>query len=147
MAAHPFLDPAFHVRWSHLTPEHIAPDIEAALTQAQAAIDAIAQRDLATLTFENTFLALERATEELTVAWGKVTHLQSVADAPALRDAHNAMLPKVSAFYASIPLNAALWERLKTFADSRAAKAVAGVQRRFLDETVKDFQQAGADLS
>ncbi|HVS51253.1 MAG TPA: M3 family metallopeptidase [Opitutaceae bacterium] len=146
MAVQPFLDPAFHVHWSELTPEHIAPDLEAALARGQAAIDTIARRDPQALTFENTFLALEHATEELNVAWGKVTHLQSVADSPALREAHNAMLPKVSAFFASIPLNAELWRRLKLFSDSPAAKAVAGIRRRFLEETVKDFRQAGADL-
>src|SRR5687767_11460533 len=103
MSAQPFLDSSFHVRWSELKPEAIQPDIETALARAQAAIDEIARRDLGALTYENTFLALERATEELNVAWGKVTHLQSVADSPALREAHNAMLSKVSAFYASIP--------------------------------------------
>jgi oligopeptidase A len=116
------------------------------LANAQAAVDLIAGHDLGTLTYENTFLALEHATEELNVAWSKVTHLQSVADSPALRDAHNIMLPRVSAFYASIPLNAALWERLKSFADSSDAAAVSGVRRRFMEETVKDFRQAGADL-
>ena len=146
MPDNPFLDSTFHIRWSQLTPERIVPGIEAALARAQAAIDAIADRDLGTLTFENTFLALEHATEELNVAWGKVTHLQSVADAPALREAHNAMLPKVSAFYASIPLNAGLWQRLKTCGSSPTAAAVSGIHRRYLDETLKDFRQAGADL-
>jgi oligopeptidase A len=146
MSAQPFLDSAFLIRWSQLASEHIVPDIEAALARAQAAIDACAARDPGALSFENTFLALEHATEELNVAWGKVTHLQSVADSPALREAHNAMLPKVSAFFASIPLNAALWERLRKFAASPAARSVTGIHRRFLDETVKDFQQAGADL-
>jgi oligopeptidase A len=142
----PFLDSAFHIRWSQLAPEHIAPAIEAALTRAQAAVDAITARDPSGLTYANTFLALENATEELTVTWGKVTHLQSVADSPALREAHNAMLPKVSAFFASIPLNAALWSRLKACAATAEARALTGIHRRFLDETVKDFQQAGADL-
>jgi oligopeptidase A len=146
MADNPYLDPSFHIRWSALTPDLIAPAIEAALTRAQAAIDAIASRDSATLTFENTFLALEHATEELTLAWGKVTHLQSVADSPALREAHNAMLPRVSAFYAAIPLNAALWSRLKAFAATPMARALTGIHRRFFEETVKDFRQAGADL-
>ena len=147
MPENPFLDPAFHVRWSALTPDHVAAGIDVALARAQVAIDVIAARDLGTLTYENTFLALEQATEALTVAWGKVTHLQSVADSPALREAHNALLPRVSAFYASIPLNAPLWTRLKAFADSPAAGALRGIHRRFLEETVKDFRSAGADLS
>src|SRR5438067_1882655 len=135
MSVHPFLDSDFHIRWSELTAEHVGPDIELALQRAQRTMESIAARDVKTLTYDNTFLALERATEDLTVAWGKVTHLQSVADSPPLREAHNAMLPKVSAFYASIALNAALWERLKRFADSPAAQNVTGVHRRFLDET------------
>jgi oligopeptidase A len=56
------------------------------------------------------------------------------------------MLPQVSEFFASISLNAELWRRLKTFAESPAAAAITGIHRRFLDETVKDFRQAGADL-
>jgi oligopeptidase A len=144
--SHPFLDPAFEIRWSALTPEHVEPDLTVALARAQAAIDAIAGGDLSQVTYENTFLALERATEELNAAWAKVTHLQSVADSPALRAAHNAMLPQVSAFFARIPLNPALWRRLKAFAESPAGAALQGVRRRFLQETAEDFRQAGADL-
>jgi oligopeptidase A len=146
MVAHPFLDDAFLIRWSQLTPEPIRVDIGLALTQADEVIAAIATRELTTLTYENTFLALERATEALTTAWSKVTHLLSVADSPALRDAHNAMLPAVSAFYAKIPLNAELWRRLRAVADSPAGRALTGIHRRFLDETVAEFRQAGADL-
>ncbi len=146
MSTNPFLDSSFQIRWSLLTPDLIAPAIDAALERAQAAIDAIASRDGATLDYEGAFLALERATEELNLAWGKVTHLQSVADSPALREAHNALLPRVSSFYAKIPLNAELWRRLKSVAEQPGARALAGIHRRFLDETVADFRQAGADL-
>ncbi len=146
MPANPFLDPAFQIRWSQLDPAAIAPAIEEALEGADAVINAIARQPLDSLTYENSFLALERATEELNVAWGKVTHLQSVADSPALREAHNAMLPKVTAFLTGIPLNAVLWARLKAFADSPAARALTGIRRRHLTETVSEFVQAGADL-
>ena len=146
MATNPFLDDSFQIRWSELTPEHVAPAIETALVQAQANLAAIIALRTGELTYENTFLALEQSTEELNRAWGKVTHLQSVADSPALREAHNAMLPKVSAFFAGIPLNAELWARLRDFAATPAAGRLAGIHRRFLDETVADFRQAGADL-
>ncbi|MEO6005285.1 MAG: M3 family metallopeptidase [Opitutus sp.] len=147
MVLNPLLESSFHIRWSALTADQIEPAISLALKRAQAAIDEIAQRPVEGVTYENTFLQLERATEELTQAWGKVTHLQSVADSPELRAAHNAMLPHVSAFYARIPLNAALWLRLKSFAEAPAASALRGIHRRFFDETIADFKQAGADLA
>ena len=146
MASHPFLDSAFHIRWSQLTAAQVQPDITLALQRAEAAVAEVAARDLAQLTYENTFLALEQATEELTTAWGMVTHLQSVADSPALREAHNALLPQVSAFYAKIPLNAELWRRLRAVAESPAGRALAGIHRRYVDETVAEFRLAGADL-
>jgi oligopeptidase A len=146
VATNPFLDSSFEIQWSRHTPELITPAIESALASAQAAIDAIAATDLAAVTYDNTFLALERASEELNYAWGKVTHLQSVADSPALREVHNALLPTVSAFFARISLNPALWSRLKAFAATPAAAALTGIDRRYLDETVEEFKQSGADL-
>jgi oligopeptidase A len=146
MRKHPFLDAAFLPAWSTLQAEHIVPDITLAVQRAEAAIAAIAGLELTQLTYASTFLALERATEALTVAWAKVGHLQAVADAAPLREAYNAMLPKVSAFYAGIPLNPALWQRLRTFAETPEGRALTGVHRRLVDETLADFRQAGADL-
>ena len=40
--SNPFLDNAFHIRWSQLVPAAIEPDITTALEQAQTAIDALA---------------------------------------------------------------------------------------------------------
>ncbi|ACB76769.1 M3 family metallopeptidase [Opitutus terrae] len=146
MADNPFLDRRFHIRWSRLDPQHIESAISEALDRAQVAIDRIAATPLGEVTYENTFLALEHATEEINEAWGKVTHLQSVADSPAVRAAHNAMLPRVTSFFARIPLNLELWRRLGAFANSSNGRALQGVARRFVDETQADFRQAGADL-
>jgi oligopeptidase A len=135
MALNPFLDRSFHIRWSELKPELIEPAITAALAGAEAAVAAIEAQPLPPAgpvpTFADTLLALERATETLNEAWGKISHLQSVADAPALREAHNRMLPLVSAFYARMPLRAALWARLQAFAASAEAAALGGVEGRF----------------
>ncbi len=142
----PFLDRSFQIRWSQLTAEHIGPAVEHALATAAQAIDRIAALDPARADYAHTFLALEVATDLLTETWVKVTHLTSVADAPALRAAHNAMLPKVAAFFAGIPLNAALWLRLKAAAAHPSAAGLRGEHRRFLEETMADFRQQGADL-
>ncbi len=141
-----FLDRSFHIRWSQLTADKVVSAVEHALLEAGRAIDHVAARDLSAANYENTFLALEQATELLNETWGKVSHLVSVADSPELREAHNAMLAKVSAFQARIPLNEPLWLRLKAAAALPASKALRGEHRRFLDETVTDFVQQGADL-
>ncbi len=142
----PFLRPEFRIPWSQLTADRIVPAVESALREAAAGVDRIAALAFTAASYETTFLALEQALDALNVVWAKVGHLQSVADSPPVRDAYNAMLPKVAAFQASIPLNAGLWARLKQVAESPAGRSAAGIRRRHIDETVKEFRQAGADL-
>ena len=142
----PFSSDEFVIRWSAMTPTQVEPAIDDAMARAQAALDAITA-EVTAPTFANTFAALEAATDPLNRTWAKVSHLQSVADSPGLREAHNRVLPKVTAFYARIPLSAPLWRRLKAFADSSAAAGVSGVARRLMEETCRDFREAGADLS
>ena len=146
--ARPFLDHTFHLRWSRLVPEAIEGDIAHALAGARSAIDALAApvAEGETLNFANTLLALEKATEDLDLAWGRVGHLDSVRNSDALREAHNAMLPAVSEFYAGIPLNEGLWKRVAAYAATDEAAGLTGARKRLLDETMADFRQNGADL-
>ena len=145
-AMHPFLAPDFHVRWSTLTPEAVEPDIRAALETAKANIEAICQVRPDEAAFDNTFGALETACDDLNRGWGRLQHLDSVSDEPKQREALNHMLPEVSDFFASIPLNARLWASLKVFGDSPAVASLHPVHRRLVEETMADFRQAGADL-
>ena len=143
---HPFLAPDFLVRWSTLTPEHIESDIRHALDLSKQNIAAICAQDLASASYDSTFLALEQATEVLGRGWGRLQHLDSVNDNPAQRAALNKMLPEVSDFYSSIPLNARLWQAITSVAASPAIAALPPVRQRFVEETLADFRQAGADL-
>ncbi len=144
---HPFLAPDFQVRWSTLTPEHIEPDIGHALTEAKRRIEAICDQDPSSATYESTFLALEKATEELGRGWERLNHLDSVCDNPAQREALNRMLPDVTDFYSSIALNARLWNVLKNVGDGADIGRLDPVGKRFVDETLADFRQSGADLA
>ena len=116
-----------------LTPEQVEPDIRAASERSEASIDAIATRRPGFPQLcRSTFLALEDATDELDRAWSKVSHLQSVADSPPSRAAHNAMLPRVSAFYARSAQSRILaaGEAMRGDAAPEAA-ALTGIRRRF----------------
>jgi oligopeptidase A len=143
---HPFLDEGFHVRWSTLVPEAVEPDIRKALEVAKANLDAVCAVTPAGATYANTFGAFEKASDLLSLGWGRLNHLDSVCDEPAQRAALNAMLPEVSEFYASIPLNEKLWAVLKAFGESPAVASLGPVEKRFVEETMLDFVQSGADL-
>ncbi len=143
---HPFLSPDFHVRWSTLVPDAVEPDIRHALQLSKQAIEEICTQDPATATYESTFLALEQATETLGEGWGRLQHLDSVCDNPAQREALNRMLPEVTDFYSSIPLNERLWSVLKSFGEGQGTTMLDPVRKRFVEETLADFRQSGADL-
>ena len=146
MQSHPFLDESFEILWSRLTPDAIELDIEKALVSAEEKISAIANEVPETLTFENTILALEQATEGLNDAWGKVEHLMAVSDSEELREAEKKMLPKVTDFNSKISLNPKLWARVKAYSETEEAKSLTRTQKRCLEEMIADFEENGANL-
>jgi oligopeptidase A len=144
---HGFLADEFAIRWSTLTPDRVEVEIGTALEEARARVNKLAgEFGGGELNFENTLAELEKATEDLSRAWGLVGHLDAVRNSEALRKAYNAMLPKVSEFFAEITLNEGLWRRIQAYAETPDARSLTGARKRLLDETVLDFRQSGADL-
>jgi len=143
---HPFLNPDFHIRWSTLVPEVVVPDIRHALTLAKQNIEAICDQNPAAASYKSTFLALEKASEELGRGWGRLNHLDSVSDSPAQRDALGKMLPEVTDFYSSLALNDRLWAVIKAVGETPEIATLSAVQQRFVEETLADFRNSGADL-
>ncbi len=146
MSEFPFLDQNNHPNWSKLTSDRIKPEITHALEQAEKNLEDIRTLEPDFLTFKNTIKALEQATTDLNYAWGLVSHLDAVCNSPELRDAHNEMLPTVSAFGAKIPLDPKLWKVILAYSQTEEAENLAAIDQRLLEETLADFREAGADL-
>ncbi len=143
---HPFLDESFHVRWSTLTPECVEADITSALARAETELNKVINQQRGGLDFDSVLTAFEESLREFNESWGLVTHLDAVCNSPAMREAHNKMLPTVSAFFAKIPLNDDLWDLVLTYSKTDDAKALTGTRKRALEESLAYFQQHGADL-
>ncbi|HEX2670718.1 MAG TPA: M3 family metallopeptidase [Polyangiaceae bacterium] len=141
----PLLDLTFPVPFDRIREEHIEPAVRTRLAEAHAAVAAIAESS-GPFSYESTLGALERASEPLELVMSLVEHLESVSTTPALREAYNAVLPDVSAFGSSIPLNAGLWRALNAFANTPGAAALDPIRRRLLDNTLADFRRSGAQL-
>ncbi len=142
----PFLaSTSLAVPFDRIRAEHVRPAMTVLLGRAR---EALAEVGAATepLTYQRVLGALEDATEPLSRAMGILSHLESVATTPALREAYNAVKPEVSAFYTSIPLDAGLWSTLCRYARTEDAAALEGVRKRHLTKTLDEFRRAGAEL-
>src|SRR5580704_7112068 len=138
----PLLHINFEIPFDRVRAEHVEPAIAELLTDAREKVEAIAA-DPAPRTYDNTLLALEKATERLDYAMGVVRHLEGVATYPELRAAFNAVEPLVSEFYSGIPLHAGLWKAVKAVHESRPQ--LRAPRRRLLDKTVDSFRRHGAE--
>jgi oligopeptidase A len=145
MPENPLLSVSFIIPFDRVAASDVEPGIRELIRKSQAQIEAIAADD-SPRTFENTMLALEKATENLDYAMAVVRHLESVATSPELRAAWNAVEPEASELYSRIPLNAGLWNKLKAYAETADAKALHGAKLRFLSKTLDSFRTHGADL-
>ena len=143
----PFLDPTFPPNWSLMTADLIEPAITDSISSAESDIASIINQDPSTLDYASTIEALENATEPLYRAWGRINHLDSVANSDALREELNKMLPIVTEFSSKIPLNGELWNILKAFQEASGTHSLSPAQQRHVEETCADFINAGADLS
>ncbi|MGB5680569.1 MAG: M3 family metallopeptidase, partial [Polyangiales bacterium] len=85
-------------------------------------------------------------TEPLERAMTIVGHLESVATTDALRDAYNATVPKVSAFWSELAMNEGLYRSVRAFSETDDAAALGATEKRFVKKTLDDFRRHGADL-
>ncbi len=141
----PLLAGAFRIPFHRIGADHVEPGILQALAEAQSSVDQLSA-DPSEPSWANTMQRLDETVELLAERIAPVTHLVSVAETPELREAYNAVLPKITAFWSRLPLNEALWSRVKAYAATSEAEGLTGIRRRHLDKTVREFQRAGADL-
>src|ERR1700722_14638882 len=143
VSENPLLHINFEIPFDRVRAEHAEPAITELLSDARSKIEAIAA-DPAPRTYDNTMLALEKATERLDYAIGVVRHLEGVATYPELRVAFNAVEPLVSEFYSSIPLHAGLWKAVKAL--NTAHPELTPARQRLVTKTVDSFRRHGAEL-
>lgn len=131
--------------YSAITPEHITPAIDQLLGRAQAEVERIVA-DTAAPTWENFVEPMDNATEALSRAWGVVGHLNSVLNSPALREAYNGNLPRLTAFYTDLGQNEGLFAKFKALKNSAEFEALTPTRRRILENELRDFVLSGAEL-
>jgi oligopeptidase A len=141
----PLLSTDFRIPFDRIHATDVVPGVREALSRARAELDALTA-STAPRTYANTIQALDDLVERLDRVIGPVVHLISVETSPELREAYQTVLPEFSAFYASLPLDEALWRAVRDFAAAPEAAALTGVRKRHLEKTMRGFERAGAEL-
>jgi oligopeptidase A len=137
----PLLQASSTPLFDQILPEHVAPAIETLLAQAQAALDTVTAEGFAP-DWAAMASTLDVANEKLSMAWGAVSHLNSVADSPALRAAYNAALPLVTEFWTRLGADERLYAKYKAMDPSR----LNAEQRQAHKNAVRNFVLGGAEL-
>ena len=137
----PLLDTSDLPLFDRIAPEHVAPALDELLTAAEKALDTVTDNDFPA-DWKAIAQTLDVSTEKLGVAWGTVSHLNSVADTPALRAAYNAALPRVTEFWTRLGSDERLYAKYKTI----DAASLNAEQTQARKNALRGFVLGGAEL-
>jgi oligopeptidase A len=143
--SNPLLDFNGLPRFAEVSPEHVAPAVDRLLADARATIERVAT-DAGAPRWEHFVAPLSEAEDRLDRAWSQVVHLNAVVNTPALRDAYNANLPRVTAFHTELAQDERLFAGFRALSVSPESSAFAPAQRRVIGNALRDFRLSGVDL-
>ncbi|APV49268.1 oligopeptidase A [Betaproteobacteria bacterium GR16-43] len=145
LQTNPLLDFSGLPRFAQVRPEHVQPAIDTLIAEGRATLERLAG-DAAAPTWEGFVEPLDDANERLSRAWAQVSHLNIVVNTPALRDAYNAALPRVTQYFTEQGQDHRLHARYKALRASAAFEAMTPPRRRLVENKLRDFRLGGAEL-
>jgi len=132
-------------RFSDIETRHIAPAVKELLDRGCSIVEMVLS-DSAEPTWQNFVQPMTDVHEQLSRAWGQVSHLNAVMNSPELREAYNTNLPIVTKYYAGLAQNQALYEKFKKLHNSSEFKYLSRAQKMIVENELRDFQLGGAEL-
>jgi len=143
--SNPLLDDTDLPRFDAIEPDHVVPAVDALLAQQRAAIDALVSGAVPR-TWDGVMQPQEDLDDRLSRAWAPVSHLHSVRDTPALREAYGEALEKITDWETELGQNRDLYEAVRAVRDGAGFAALTPVQQRIVTESIRDFELSGVAL-
>ncbi len=137
--------PAF----DRIRPEHAEAAVDAVLAENRASLETLLGEPgaAAARTWEGLNGPLEEMGERLARAWGPVSHLFAVTSTTPWRAAHNACLPRVTAYQVELSQNEDLFRAYDALSRSAAFAHFSPTQRKIVRDALRDFKLSGIGLS
>ncbi|WKJ91039.1 M3 family metallopeptidase [Methylomonas montana] len=141
----PLLENTELPQFSKILPEHVEPAISQLLAEARQIIDRQLQAG-GPYTWQNLIEPIEAAEDRLNKAWSPVSHMNSVVNSEAMRDAYNACLGKLSEYATETGQNRALYQAYHAIHDSAEFAKLDRAQQKIVNNALRDFHLSGVDL-
>ncbi|MFQ1887711.1 oligopeptidase A [Aeromonas veronii] len=131
--------------FSQIKPEQVQPAVIQVIADCKQKIsDVLAQRD--PHTWDSLIAPLEEVNDRLSRIWSPVSHLNSVLNSEALREAHDACLPLLSEFQTYVGQHEGLYQAYLALSQSDDFPLLSGAQRKEIQNTLRDFRLSGIGL-
>ncbi|RZM84690.1 oligopeptidase A [Pseudoalteromonas rubra] len=131
--------------FSKIKPEHVVEALKQAIEQCRNTIDEVLKND--SYSWENLVLPLEEADDKLSRMWSPVSHMHSVVNSDALRQAYDACLPLISEYSTYVGQHQGLYEAYKSLKESDSFATLSTAQQKTINNALRDFQLSGIALA
>ncbi|GAA4376326.1 M3 family metallopeptidase [Hymenobacter koreensis] len=143
------LMPAFNkaVDFKKTTKADIKKTTDVAVLEAKASLAAIYLVPDNKRTFANTMLALDDLGARVGQAGGAINILANASPDSAIRNQAQRSIAELSKFGNEMELDEKLYKAVKAYSQTAEAKALTGARKKFVAETVEDFERSGFALT
>ena len=143
--SNPLLNITDLIDFPAIKPEHVVDGMKALIADAESTLKTVTAQETPA-TWDDVITPLENKTLALSRAWGAVSHLMSVCDSPALREAYNQALPLVTQFWIGLS-QSTLSDKYLAIKESPKFSDLSATRQRIIKEELVEFKLAGAFLN
>src|SRR5690554_1204364 len=145
LSNNPLLDFSGLPKFDQVKAQHVVPAVGQLLDEGRALLEDLAT-SLSEPSWDNFARPLEDMEERLSRAWSQVGHMNAVVNSPELREAYNACLPKLTAFYSDLSQDERLYAKYRALRASKEYDSLNRAQKKIIENELRDFRLGGAEL-
>ncbi|WP_151671013.1 oligopeptidase A [Nitrincola schmidtii] len=141
----PLLHPQQLPPFSQIKVDQIEPAIDALIEENRHLVNALTETEQ-DHDWDSFVQRLEDTSDKLSYAWSIASHLNGVMNSDELRQAYNACLPKLSAYWTEMGQHKGLFSGYEALAKSEHFASLDKAQQKVLQNTLRDFKLSGIAL-
>ncbi|MBQ4844196.1 oligopeptidase A [Pseudoalteromonas sp. MMG005] len=131
--------------FSQIQPEHVVPALKEAIAHCRQTIDDVLKNS--DFNWDNLVIPMEEADDKLSRMWSPVSHMHSVVNSDALRQAYDECLPLISEYSTYCGQHQGLYNAYKAVKDSADFATLTIAQQTTIDNQLRDFALSGIALN